>query len=516
MKASINTWILTLLRIAIGWHFLYEGLVKLISGNWSAAAYLVNANWIFEGLFHRMAENPGVLDVIDFLNIWGLILIGASLMLGIFIKISSLAGFMLLLVYFIANPSLPGLQFNSVSSEGNYLVINKNIIEAIALLFIAFAKDSKIISVERLFKNLYPYFRNYAATADKQFTEPAKESDSSRRSFIEGLLVIPFAGAFLWAFQKKRKYISVDSYTGATTLYKPEKGLKEQIAENNFTANIKGTEISRLILGPGTIGGWPHSRDLAYVKPLMRSYNTTERIYSTLKLAEESGINTVNLQNSQMHLLNTYNREYEGKLKSIVAVLVNNDNYQDEIGKAINSGATMIYIHPNVTDRWIDRNQPGLIPEVLEYSQKNGIITGIGCYSIEAVLYCENLDYKPDFYMKSIHTDDYWSTIPRENRNPFLPAYRNFYKDRDKFHDNIFDMYPEKTRDVMKTVGKPWIGFKTMASGAIPPAEAFRFAFESGTDIISAGMFDFQLNGNIKTCLQVLKDLGIREREWRA
>ncbi|MDZ7345660.1 MAG: DoxX subfamily, partial [candidate division KSB1 bacterium] len=67
---------LVLLRAAIGWHFLYEGLVKLFMGNWTSAEYLSVSSWIFAPIFRRMAATPSVLVVVDFLNIWGLILIG--------------------------------------------------------------------------------------------------------------------------------------------------------------------------------------------------------------------------------------------------------------------------------------------------------------------------------------------------------------------------------------------------------------------------------------------------------
>jgi thiosulfate dehydrogenase [quinone] large subunit len=46
---------LTLLRVAIGWHFLFEGLSKLFTPAWSSADYLLLSNWIFAGFFHWIA-----------------------------------------------------------------------------------------------------------------------------------------------------------------------------------------------------------------------------------------------------------------------------------------------------------------------------------------------------------------------------------------------------------------------------------------------------------------------------
>jgi len=39
--------LLTVLRILIGWHFLYEGIAKLLSPAWTAKYYLLGSNWIF-------------------------------------------------------------------------------------------------------------------------------------------------------------------------------------------------------------------------------------------------------------------------------------------------------------------------------------------------------------------------------------------------------------------------------------------------------------------------------------
>ena len=78
---NAGMYFLAVLRIIIGWHFLYEGLVKLTDPSWTAAGYLEQSRYILPGLFHWMAESPGVLSVINFINIWGLILIGLGLIL---------------------------------------------------------------------------------------------------------------------------------------------------------------------------------------------------------------------------------------------------------------------------------------------------------------------------------------------------------------------------------------------------------------------------------------------------
>jgi len=141
--------ILVILRVIIGWHFLYEGLIKLFNPNWTSVGYLIDSEGLFSGVFQSMAANPGLMQVIDFLNIWGLILIGAGLLLGIFSKFAAYAGMFLLAFYYLSHPPLIGTQY-AVPSEGNYLIVNKNLIEFFTLWVLAIFPTSFIIGLDRL------------------------------------------------------------------------------------------------------------------------------------------------------------------------------------------------------------------------------------------------------------------------------------------------------------------------------------------------------------------------------
>ena len=60
---------LALLQIAIGWHFLYEGIAKLQDPHWTAAGYLKGAASVLAAFFHWLASDPNLMRVVDFLNI---------------------------------------------------------------------------------------------------------------------------------------------------------------------------------------------------------------------------------------------------------------------------------------------------------------------------------------------------------------------------------------------------------------------------------------------------------------
>jgi hypothetical protein len=88
--------------------------------------------------------------------------------------------------------------------------------------------------------------------------------------------------------------------------------------------------------------------------------------------------------------------------------------------------------------------------------------------------------------------------------------------DRSYYHDNLFCADHEQTRNFMQDVEAPWIAFKVMAAGAIPPEDGFRFAFQGGADFICAGMFDWQVEKDVRIAIQAVEEAQQRQRPWRA
>jgi thiosulfate dehydrogenase [quinone] large subunit len=126
---------IVVLRVLIGWHFLYEGLSKLTTPGWSASGFLLQSRGPFASLFRGMAADPNLLGAVNQLNMWGLTAIGLGLVLGCFTRLASAAGMLVLLLFYFCNPPFAGY-FYSVPTEGSYLVVNKNLVEAAALLVV--------------------------------------------------------------------------------------------------------------------------------------------------------------------------------------------------------------------------------------------------------------------------------------------------------------------------------------------------------------------------------------------
>ena len=140
---------LVVLRILIGWHFLYEGLVKVLNPNWTAAEYLAESQGMFSGLFTWFVAEPSRLAVVDVLNKWGLVLIGLGLIAGLFTRWATLSGIVLLGLYYLCNPPFPAYTY-SMPSEGSYLIVNKVLIEAVALWVLFVIPTGKVVGLDRL------------------------------------------------------------------------------------------------------------------------------------------------------------------------------------------------------------------------------------------------------------------------------------------------------------------------------------------------------------------------------
>jgi len=144
---------LVLLRILIGWHFLYEGISKLVNPYWSSAAYLLDSKWIFSSLAERIVANPTLLEVTDSVNMWGLTIVGLSLLLGFMSRYGAIAGLVFVLLYYIFAPPFIGLEY-SKPGEGSYIIVNKNLIEACALYVLYLFPTSQLIGLDRLISSI--------------------------------------------------------------------------------------------------------------------------------------------------------------------------------------------------------------------------------------------------------------------------------------------------------------------------------------------------------------------------
>jgi uncharacterized membrane protein YphA (DoxX/SURF4 family) len=495
---------LFLLRIAVAWHFLYEGLTKLINPGWTSLNYLLNSTWLLSGIFGWMASDPVIVSVVDFLNIWGLVFIGLGLLLGLFTRISAVSGTAILLLYYFAYPPFTGI-FQPSGIQGVYMFVNMNLVEAFALMLIFFSDTGKITGLD--------YFRPipFKTLFKKGPSDVTVTGDLSgrRREVLKALVSLPFAGVFAVAFNNKHgwesfeeKNISVDGISGASYRSIDYKGL-DKLNGKLPKARIGNVELSRLILGGNLMGGWAHSRDLIYVSELVKAYHTEDRIFTTLQMAEKSGINTILSNPVLFPVLKKY-----WKLGGSIKLISDGSwDYREGIQRSVDQGASICYLHGGRADQLVKEQKFDEIAWALDTIRKNGLPAGIGGHELKTVKACEERGLIPDFWMKTLHKTSYWSArVDNERKNTL---------DKD-FADNIFCQDPEQTISYMNKLEQPWIAYKILAAGAIHPNEAFPWAFENGADFICVGMYDFQLVDNVNLASALLAKDIIRERPWRA
>ena len=139
---------LVTLRVVIGWYFLYEGLAKFFSPNWTSYGYLMDSEGAFAPLFKELAMNPTMTQIADILNIYGLIVVGLCLIVGAFTKIASLGALGLLAMFYLSHPPLIDVQY-ILRPEGSYLWIDKNTIAFFAIVVLLYFPTSKQIGLDR-------------------------------------------------------------------------------------------------------------------------------------------------------------------------------------------------------------------------------------------------------------------------------------------------------------------------------------------------------------------------------
>jgi thiosulfate dehydrogenase [quinone] large subunit len=141
------------LRVLLGWYFLYEGIVKITNPDWSSYGYLMDSAGPFANLFHSMAANAKVVVVADFLNRWGLTLIGLGVMLGFLTQIALFSGMFILIVYYCSHPALASVTY-AMPQEGSYLIVNKTLIEIFVMAVLMVFPTDHIAGIDRVVSKL--------------------------------------------------------------------------------------------------------------------------------------------------------------------------------------------------------------------------------------------------------------------------------------------------------------------------------------------------------------------------
>ena len=272
-------------------------------------------------------------------------------------------------------------------------------------------------------------------------------------------------------------------------------------------------KVSRLLLGGNLLTRYTHSRDLRYVYNLARAYNTDAKLLETLALAEQHGIDTLSVHPDPDTLrVMKQHRARGGKIKWILsteppadaAVEPDMEKHKKRVHELVEHGADAIYLWGVRADQLAKAGKADLIAKAVEIMKGTGLPAGVGAHALQTVVESEKVNAGAEFYLKTLHHHNY-KTGPRPGE-----AADDF-----KEFPGYWCGKPEETVEFMQSVRKPWIAFKVMAAGAIPPKDAFRYSFQNGADFVLAGMFDFEIAEDAGIVKDILGSQPKRARPWR-
>jgi hypothetical protein len=319
----------------------------------------------------------------------------------------------------------------------------------------------------------------------------------SRRGFVKSSLiasaVVPLG-------------LSGSNLSAAQTPATPAVSTSKPPQETLPMGKMGDQEFSRLIMGGNLIGGYSHSRDLNYVSTLMRRYNTDAKIRETLELGEAHGITAINTYVMQENSSLFDHWKGGGKMKWFAQVRLDADGGYSQIQKAVDEGAAGIHITGDTAESLLTQGKFEKVGETVQLIKSKKRVAGVAAHDLRVMVECEKAKLDVDFYQKTFHSHDYF-TAPRPGE-----------KDAIGPHDNSWCSDPQAVIDFMATVKKPWIAFKILAAGAIQPRAAFPYAFNSGADFILVGMFDWQIEEDVKLARRVIAAVASpdskRTRPW--
>ena len=435
-KTSALDIALLLLRIAIGWHFLYEGCWKLMQeGGWSCLSYLNAAQGPLAPLFKWMAGLPWLVTTGDWAVQIGLVVIGVSLITGACARFTALGGIALMAMFYCCQPPEPFAAAFS-GADGHFFLIERNAVEAAGLLLIA--------ALPR-----------------------------HRRSEWMHLLGAATLAAFAVCFclhGRDGGFKKVEAVTSATVKVHEFTALAALKAPLDEKAEIAGVKFSRLALGGDLIAGHAHARDLIWADEFMRRYNGGVTLGRTVRYCLHCGIDAVFAEPAFLQRMRVAAKEAGGDL----AFFANCTNVLDA-ALAKDGGAKGVYLRPELADELARKGDAAQLKSLVDALKSTGLPTGVGAEDVETVKFCATNGVAPAYWVLAFHSLDYPAATLTTRCN------------------SIWCVDPKAAAAYMKTRSEPWVAIRCLAGGAIDPVKAYKFAKDNGAAAAAIDLLDYRI-----------------------
>ena len=434
------------LRIAIGWHFLYEGLWKVMqTDGWSCVSYLGAAQGPLAPVFKWMATQGWIVAMGDWAVMLGLTTIGLSLMSGVLSRLAAIFGIALMAMFYCCQPPEPFADAFS-GADGRFFVLERNAIEAIGLAIIAFT----------------PCWRGFL------------------RTLLPGGIALAVFGGYFWMQYRDGAFKKVEAVTSATVKvheFTALAALKSPISEK---VKIGGVEISRLAFGGDLIAGHSHARDLIWTDEFMRRYNSGATLPRTVRYCLHCGIDAAFVGPQFIAPMLAAAKAVGGDLKFFA-----NCANADDAALAVQGGAKGVYLRPETADAFAKEGDIAGLNAAFAALRDTNLPVGIGAEDVVTVKFCVENGVVPAFWILAYHSLDYPAATMKTRCN------------------NIWCVDPQAAADYMKTRPEPWVAIRGLAGGAIKPEDAYRFAVGGGATAVAIDLLDYRIvetvNGIMKT-----------------
>lgn len=145
-ETTLDRSVILILRVLIGWTFLYAGVWQIWE-NYSAAGFLQHVV-TFHSFFANFAT-PAMLPYTNFLMKWGHLLIGLSLVSGLMVRVSGPFGALLMVTYYFAH-----MQWPFIEDHLNFL-IDFHLVYATVIVYLIAHRAGHVCGLDALVERFH-------------------------------------------------------------------------------------------------------------------------------------------------------------------------------------------------------------------------------------------------------------------------------------------------------------------------------------------------------------------------